>query len=112
MNTINKDNLNEKVTNVKQVIINKRGFSFFSLLTLLLIALKFTIRPDISWFWIIASFFGPLILLGLFVLTAIVVVFSCAIIVTLYEYWEDRFERKRIKQNREKIMRKRNETNQ
>lgn len=77
---------------MKPIIITKRiitrgGLNFFAALTLLLVALKLTGYADISWLWIVASFFGPwVVFAALLVFGAVLfclffaVAFACAFI--------------------------------
>jgi len=64
MNELTKKNISK---NTQKIIVNKRSWSFFSVLTLMLIFLKLTNQIQIGWGWIITSFFGPIILTGVII---------------------------------------------
>jgi len=84
-----------------QVIINKRSFSFFSTLTLILITLKLTGYITIGWGWIVVCFFGPLILLVTFLVVVcggILIFFAgFALVIYILEKYEDNKRSRKIR---------------
>jgi hypothetical protein len=84
--------MKEFASKAGDVIMNKRSFSFFGVLTLLLIFLKLTGQASIGWLWIVASFFGPILvvftIVGVVMLSAIiggVVIFGGACLIDLWD---------------------------
>lgn len=93
------------------IIINKQGLSFFCALTIILIILK-VIGYNVEWFWIIAAFFGPIILLGVIVIGVVLFMVGCFILALIFDYYEYRKSKKireeYVERNRKEFLKKRN----